>query len=128
MSDARREKSLVMTALCYSGWLHIHTAFLKHISLESAVLLQFLIDRYADLRTSRRYKDSGLDGWFECTIDSLKNSLGLSRKVQDRVLDELKDKNLIECTRMGMPSKRCIRVNLDALAEMLIEEDNRHCF
>ncbi len=64
---------------------------------------------------SKYYQEHGRDnnGWFYCTIDSLRESTALAYKAQRRAIEQLVELGLVEYRRMGLPARRFFRIIAD---------------
>ncbi len=80
----------------------------------AAILLQQLLFwSQSDMAEER-------DGWFFVTAQRLQKDTGLSYDVQERVRKKLVNLGVMEQERRGVPAKNYYRMNLDALAELLV--------
>ena len=80
-------------------------------SISAALLLQQSL--YWQCRTTDP------DGWFYKTIGEFENELAMSRSVQDKAIEILVNKELIEKCVRGIPPKRHFRVNIKNVEKFL---------
>jgi len=107
---------LITGVLSHESWFPLHRPLIIVLGLESAAVLQFLINYYKQLKT----KDKS--GWFYCTVDKLEEKLGISSKPQIRILQNLESSGCIEMKKTGMPARRHIRINNKKIAEIIVEQ------
>lgn len=112
---------LIQGILGASGWFPIHRALIKELGIEGAVVLQFLINFHQRVRHSPSYEWN--DGWFYCTVAKLGSELNLSGYQQNRILSSLAEgeKPLVEFRKMGLPAKRHVRINAEAVVKIIID-------
>jgi hypothetical protein len=105
---------MVSLLLDAGGWFPTHRALIKKIGIEAAVVLQYLINYKS------RVGDS--DGWFYCTIEKMKDELGISTRTQRRLIGNLIEENLIESKQMGgPPARRHFKLNTKAISEVVLK-------
>lgn len=101
------------------------------IGLVEAVMFGELCSEYDYFNQRNELKE----GWFFSTITNIEEQLGISRKVQDRVVDNLVSIGLIETKLMSIPAKRYFKINEEKLVDILdlydfpslSKNDNQEC-
>jgi hypothetical protein len=121
-SDRQHNSGNKPTINDYQRWLerrsdtgNFFIFFRDHLSImstESAIVFQSLVNL-------GRNKDR--DGWILCTSAYLESQLFMTKRVIDRVMRELKEKNFIEVEVRGFERLRHIRLNLSHLERCLDE-------
>lgn len=106
------------------AWFQFPKKLLKLMSLTEAAILAELISASRVVEAAEKRKGNEWDGWFEYSITPMQEEIGFSEPVQRRVIKSLEDANRLECEQRGYPARRCIRLNLEGLAEELLDLDN----
>ena len=104
----------ILSLLCSDNFIVVNKALAKEIGLEAAVVLGALVSKY------KYWSDRGelKDGFFYSTVEDLKESVFLSAYSQREAIKRLQEKNLIEVKKMGLPSRRYIKINIETLENM----------
>lgn len=87
-------------------WIRTPKHWLREYGPEIAYVLSYMM--------AIEQKDE--NGWFELTRDHMKDEMGLTRSMQDRILNKLKELGLIETETRGVPGKRFVCVIEEKLA------------
>lgn len=105
----------ILSLLCSDNFIVVNKALAKEIGLESAVVLGALVSKH------KYWSDRGelKDGFFYSTVEDLKESVFLSAYSQREAIKKLQENNLIEVKKMGLPSRRYIKINVETLENML---------
>lgn len=101
------------------GWFRMHKAVIKEVGVTAAAVVHLLVDLHVFAMRKSTYAWD--DGWFDCTVEMLRRRTGLSRKRQQRVLKTLSEGKtpLVEVRKTGLPARRQMRVNIDALLQIV---------
>lgn len=59
------------------------------------------------------------DGWFMCTVEYILTQVNINEYEQKKVVNTLKADNVIECKLFGIPARRYIKINHDALLQFI---------
>lgn len=97
--------------LASSNYLAVNRDLIGFLGLETAAF-------FSELASECSYfEDRHLlaDGWFFTTVENIQRKTGIKKKRQYSIFKELKALGLVETKRAGMPAKRYIRINEDAL-------------
>ncbi len=109
--------AVIVEACAGSSWFRLPFSFLQKFQADEAVLFAYLIDQCKQL-------DAHLgktEGWFYCTTKKIKKDIGFGAKTQTRVLNSLANKGYIHTQKKGVPAKRHILINPEALAELIYD-------
>lgn len=101
--------------LAAGNYIAVNRSLIKTFGLECAVLIGELSSE------SLYWKEHGQleEGWFFSTIENVEESTGLSGYQQRKALSSLCELGIIETAQRGLPKKRYIRINFDALMKTL---------
>lgn len=102
--------------LVFSQFIKVPIAFLQNLKPREAVVLSILMDMYFAPQSVEYQLEN--DGWFFYTREKLEEA-GLSKDQQQRAISALKTAGFLEVKMRCMPPKRHIRINRNAVAEVL---------
>lgn len=106
----------LIEAMAGSSWFKVPRAFLVTMPPDEAVVYAYLIDLCKQLDVHLRRKD----GWFYCTVEKLERETGVGAKAQTRILQTLEENGYIHLGRRGVPPRRHVWIDADALADLLV--------
>jgi hypothetical protein len=101
---------LILEALSSDRNIVLSKKLIHSIGLHEAIIYSEMISKH------KYFEDRGElneDGYFFNTAVSLESDTGLSERQQRKVLETLCEKGLIFKKVMGLPAKRCFKINMD---------------
>lgn len=103
----------ILHLLSAGNYIVVNRSLINVFGLEAAVMLGELASEYVywDDRGSTE------DGWFFSTVENVEQNTGLSAYVQRTALNKLCEAGLAEVKKCGMPAKRYILINGDAVVK-----------
>ena len=107
--------AVIVEACAGSGWFKLPFIFLQTLPPDEAVLYAYLVDQCKQL-------DAHLgrtEGWFYCTVRKIKKDVGIGPRTQTRVIKSLQRKGYIHTKKIGIPAKRHILIDPNALGELI---------
>ena len=108
----------LLTGMFHGGnWVGIHRGLLKQVGLEGSAMLSYLINYHARVKRSPGYRWK--DGWFYLTVAKMQEELDVKTDAQSRILNVLSSAGLIEVGRKGVPCRRHIRIDCEAVAKII---------
>jgi len=100
--------------LSSTAFIVLNKALAKQIGLKESVLLADLISK------EEYFKLNGMtDGWFFNTEANIQEDTTLSPYQQRKALKTLKEKNIIETKKMGLPAKQFFKINEQQVVKLL---------
>lgn len=107
------EKDLIQSFLKEKAFIkfHVDTARMLGGNNNDSILLQFLIDRDNYYNTD--------DGWFFLTEDQREQSTNITAYQQREVLKRLKQKEIVEVKRKGIPAKTWFKIDYENYSSQL---------
>lgn len=104
-------KKIARDAYQPGNWFRFPLTYLDIMTLQEAVMLAFLHNH------SMRCKKEG--EWFFCKVSLITKALRVHTRTQSRVFRSLASKGFIQMQSRGIPAKRWITIDWDALGEEL---------
>ena len=104
--------------LSRDNYLTINKIVAKKIGIAATALLSELCYRRQYLERSGKLTE---DGFFYATVESIQEELPLSEYEQRKILTSLEELEVVTVEKRGIPAKRFICINEDALIELLTE-------
>lgn len=103
----------VLHLLSAGNYIVVNRTLINTYGLNAAVMLGELASEC--LYWSER--EAVADGWFYSTIENVEHNTGLTAYEQRFALNKLAEAGLVEVKRRGMPAKRFIRIDGDAVVK-----------
>ena len=113
----------ILHMIANENFITVNRSIAALVGLEAAVVMGELASEYL-------YWESrgGLnDGYFFSTVENLTEKTFLSSYSQRQALEKLKELGLIDVIKKGMPAKRFIKINEDAVAQILNNQLLKNC-
>lgn len=107
----------ILQLLATKNYILVNKKMLKKIGLEETIMLGELCSEYDYWEKSNKVTD----GYFFSTIKNVEENTSFGEKKQRRILNRLKEMNIVEIKLMGMPAKRYIKLNEKELLDLLFE-------
>lgn len=105
-----------MQSLMHDGaWFRFPFSLLKIMSRDEALVLAFLANHSFKVKCHER------KGWFFCKMKEICEKLGMSEWTQTRVIAMLRQNGFITVNKYGMPARRWIHIEWDAVERKLHE-------
>lgn len=102
----------VYEMLSRDNYLTVNKLLMKHIGISESILLSELCYRRQFLDRAGKLTE---DGFFYATVEDIEEETTLNDYAQRKILDKLKDIGLVEVERRGLPAKRYIYIDEEAL-------------
>lgn len=102
----------VYEMLSRDNYLTVNKLLMRHIGISESILLSELCYRRQFLDRSGKMTK---DGFFYATVEDVEEETTLNDYAQRKILDKLKDMGLVEVERRGLPAKRYIYIDEEAL-------------
>lgn len=108
-------QELCWNTLSQEATLMINKKLISTLGLKEAVLLSDLLSK------EKYFKDREMleDGWFYNTQENRKEDTGLSFYYQTKVLENLREKSIIESKRQGLPARLYFRLDHKEIIKLL---------
>lgn len=108
----------ILNALVSENYFIINRNLVKNLGLDSAVMIGELASEYDYFQKHNEL----VDGWFYSTIENVEERTTLSKYNQNKIINDLKEKGIVETKLKGVPAKRYIKINEDKL-EIFLQQD-----
>lgn len=107
----------IISLLANDNYIVVNRDLIKEYGINTALLLGELASEY------NYYRKQGqlVDGMFYSTIENIQDNTGLSRHQQTKALEQLKECGLIEVVLKGLPAKRFIKLDIEALTNKIVK-------
>lgn len=104
--------------LASTGFIVANKTLIRKIGLSEAVLIGELCSEL------NYWKEKGESegGWFFSTVANVERETGIKKVTQATILNKLQGLGLLEFRRAGLPPKRYIRLDFDAIAQVLNDD------
>lgn len=104
--------------LASTGFIVANKTLIRKVGLSEAVLIGELCSEL------NYWKEKGESegGWFFSTVANVERETGIKKVTQATLLNKLQGLGLLEFCRAGLPPKRYIRLNFDAIAHILDDD------
>ena len=102
--------------LSRDNFITVNKILMKKVGMECAVLLSELCYRRQYLDRADKLQE---DGYFYATVESVEDATTLSEHLQRKHLNTLQSMGIVKFERRGLPSKRFIYIDEQALNELL---------
>lgn len=106
---------MIANMLATTGFVVTNKVLVRAIGIRGAALLGELCSEYLYWKE----RDGLNDGWFFSTVENLEREIGMSASTQTRVLSELKGMGLLDFKKVGIPAKRHIRLDFEAIERVM---------
>ena len=103
----------ILHLLSSGNFIVVNRALISAYGLDAAVMLGELASEYCYWEA----QGEAADGWFYSTIENVEKNTGLTAHSQRQALNSLIEAGIIETEKKGMPAKRYIRINEDAVVK-----------
>lgn len=98
------------------GWCRLSFALLRHMSSDCMSLLSYLMNHNAT-------NCGSIKDWFYCTVRRMERDIAFDRNKQTRVLTKLIKMGLIATEKRGVPPKRWVRLEIEAINRLAPESN-----
>lgn len=104
--------------LASTGFIVANKTLIRKVGLSEAVLIGELCSEL------NYWKEKGESegGWFFSTVVNVERETGIKKVTQATLLNKLQGLGLLKFRRAGLPPKRYIRLNFDAIAHILDDD------
>ena len=106
------------------NYIVLNKTLIKKIGIETSFLFSVLIEGEEIIKN----ENPDFNGWFFQTVEKLEKITGLSKHKQNECLKRLEKQQFIEVKYLGIPKKRYIKINEDALILFILNDDEEKSF
>ena len=105
----------IVHLLANDNYIVVNKDLIRLVGLTEAVIFGELASEYVYWE-----KQGGLDdeGYFYSTIDNIENNTGINEKHQREAIKNLENIGILKSKRKGLPAKRYIKINVEAVERM----------
>ena len=108
----------VIDILSNGNYIVVNKKIASDLGLYEAILLGELAREHKYWANIEKLED----GFFYSTVENIKENTTLSRKQQTRAMNTLEDKGIVTAVLKGIPAKRYVRINEDAILPYLLDK------
>lgn len=108
----------VIDILSNGNYIVVNKKIASDLGLYEAILLGELASEHKYWANIEKLED----GFFYSTVENIKENTTLSRKQQTRAMNTLEDKGIVTAVLKGIPAKRYVRINEDAILPYLLDK------
>lgn len=108
----------VSSLLASTGFIVTNKRIVQRLGLSEAVLIGELCSEYNYWKS----RGGGSDGWFFSTVENIERETGIKKVTQASLLKKLSEAGLLKYQRRGLPPKRHIFLDFDAIARILDDD------
>ena len=108
----------VIDILSSGNYIVVNKKIASELGLCEAILLGELASEHKYWANIEKLED----GFFYSTVENIKENTTLSRKQQTRAMNTLEDKGIVTAVLKGIPAKRYVRINEDAILPYLFDK------
>lgn len=105
----------ILQFIASRNYITVNRDLIKIVGLEGAVVLGELASEYDYYFNKEELED----GYFYSTIENIENNTGLSEHRQRKVMNTLKEQEILDIKLSGMPARRYIKINEEQLSKLL---------
>lgn len=110
----------ILSLISSRNFIALNKDLIKIFGLEEAIMIGELCSE-ADYWEK---EEKLIDGYFFSTVENVQQNTTLSEHKQRKAINNLKNKNIIDIQIKGLPAKRYIKINKEALIKLLFASDN----
>ena len=108
----------VIDILSSGNYIVVNKKIASELGLCEAILLGELASEHKYWSNTENLED----GFFYSTVENIKENTTLSRKQQTRAMNTLEEKGIVTAVLKGIPAKRYVRINEDAILPYLLDK------
>ena len=108
----------VSSLLASTGFIVTNKRIVQRLGLSEAVLIGELCSEYNYWKS----RGEASDGWFFSTVENIERETGIKKVTQASLLKKLSEAGLLKYQRRGLPPKRHIFLDFDAIARILDDD------
>lgn len=102
--------------LSNTNYIIVNKTLAKRFGLEESIMIGELVSEYLHWRKTNKLTE---DGYFYSTAENVEENTTLTAHKQRKALNKLKELGLIDVQIRGLPAKRYIKLNDDAIADIV---------
>lgn len=111
----------ILSLISSNNFIVLNKTLISLLGIEEALMLGELASEYDYWVNQGKTKD----GWFFSTVENVERNTNLSKHRQKKALENLQKQGLVTVERKGMPAKRYIRINEDAIGQILSNKKSK---
>lgn len=111
----------ILSLISSNNFIVLNKTLISLLGIEEALMLGELASEYDYWVNQGKTKD----GWFFSTVENVERNTNLSKHRQKKALENLQKQGLVTVERKGMPAKRYIRINEDAISQILSNKKSK---
>ena len=108
----------ISTLLASTGFIVTNKRLVQKLGLTEAALIGELCSEYNYWKS----RGEAADGWFFSTVDNIEKETGIKKVTQASLLKRLSEVGVLKYQRRGLPPKRHILLDFDAIARILDDD------
>lgn len=112
------QREAVFEMLSSGGFITLNKKAVRIFGLENAVLIGEFVSKEKYLKENGSLTE---DGFFYSTIEDVENNTSLKERTQQRLIADLKAKDIIQVELRGLPARRHIKINYEKLFKQMCE-------
>lgn len=116
--------NIMSKILSSSGYIVVNKTLIKMFGLNNAVMIGELCSEFNYYSDTEQLIEEDDRLWFYSTIQNIENNTGLTRKQQDKCIQELFNEDIVITKLMGVPAKRYISIDFEKLEEIFNNAQN----
>lgn len=111
----------ISTLLASTGFIVTNKRLVQKLGLTEAALIGELCSEYNYWKS----RGEASDGWFFSTVDNIEKETGIKKVTQATLLKRLSEVGVLKYQRRGLPPKRHILLDFDAIARILDDDGSK---
>lgn len=111
----------LLNTLASENYFIVNRDLVRNLGLESAVMIGELASEYNYFQKHNEL----IDGWFYSTLENIEERTTLSKYNQNKIINKLKEKGILETKLKGVPARRYIKINEKELANYLKQDSKK---
>ena len=111
----------ILDLLKRDGYVAYSKDLAHKIGVNETIILMELVSQYKYFKSKNQLVDGE---WFYCTIEKMHKNTALSRDQQTRAIKNLRNLNLFDYDRKGLPAKRHFSLNMSNILKLFINDMN----
>ena len=111
----------ISSLLASTGFIVTNKRLVQRLGLSEAVLVGELCSEYNYWKS----RGEAENGWFFSTVDNIERETGIKKVTQAALLKRLSEVGVLKYQRRGLPPKRHIFLDFDAIARLLDDDGSK---
>lgn len=107
----------ILSLIASRNFIAVNKTLIKVFGLDEAIMLGELASEFEYWQEQGRLDE---DNFFFSTVENIEDNTGIKEKRQRAILNNLKEKGVVEMKLKGLPAKRYIKINEAQLVSILM--------